>query len=221
MILLGPAGAGRTLLAETLLDTSESTEPKGPLMESTQRRKVMNGIKITVIDTPDLLGTSVVNSKRATEALRSIQLTSPGPHAFLLVIRAPGSHRDSNQDVAQEIRTTIELFGDGAAQFIIPVFTHADHLPRRRRTLDKLLEANAALKTAVCLCEQRPELVDNRPDGPSELRSGTRRQLLERVADMAMLRGHFVHSLQRKEDRMRETLLADMSSTLAEKLGNK
>lgn len=219
MILLGSAGAGRTQLAETLLDTSESTEPKGPLTESTQRRKVINGIKITVIDTPDLLGTSLVNSKRATEALRSIQLTSPGPHAFLLVIRAPGD-RD-NQDVAQEIQATIELFGDGAADFIIPVLTHADHLPPRRRTVEKLLEANAALKTALCLCQQRPQLVDNRPHGPSDLRAGTRRQLLERVRDMSTLRGQFVHSLQRKEDHMREALLADMSSTLAERLGKK
>lgn len=215
MILLGPAGAGRTLLAETLLDTSESTEKMGPLMESTQGRKVMNGINITVIDTPDLLGTSLVNRKRATEALRSIQLTSPGPHAFLLVIRG------INQDVAQEIQTTIELFGERASEYIIPVFTHADHLPHRRRTIDKLLETNAAFKTAMSLCNQRPELVDNRPDGPSDVRSVTRRQLLERVAEMSMLRGHFVHSLQRKEDQMREALLADMSSTLAEKLGNK
>lgn len=221
MILLGPAGAGRTLLADTLLDTSESTEQTGLLMESTRRRKVMNGINITVVDTPDLLGTSLVNTKRATEALRSIQLASPGPHAFLLVSPAPGAHRGLSQDVAQEMQTTIELFGDSAAGYIIPVLTHADHLPRRRRTIDKLLESNAALETAAALCNQRPVLADNRPDGPSDVRSGTRRQLLERVAEMSRLRGHFVHSLQEKGDHMREVLLAEMSSTLAEKLAHK
>lgn len=218
MILLGPAGAGRTALAETLLDTSGSTERRGALMESTRGRKVTNGIRITVVDTPDLLGTSLVRSKRAREALRSIQLSRPGPHAFLLVIPAPGSGID--QDVSQEIQTTIQLFGDSAAGHLIPVFTHADRLPRRRRTVEKLLEANAAFEAALSPCEQRPELVDNRPDGPSDVRSGTRRQLLERVAEMSVLRGHFVHSLQRKEEHMREALLADMASTLAEKLGN-
>lgn len=217
VILLGPTGAGRTLLAETLLDTSDSTEPTAPLMESTQRTKVINGVTITVIDTPDLLGTSLANGKRATEALRSIQLASPGPHAFLLVIRAPGSLGSVNQNVAQEIQTTIELFGDGAAGHIIPVLTHADHLPHRRSTLDKMLEVDAA----TSLCSQRPELVANRPHSPPDVRSVTRRQLLERVAQTSVLRGHFVHGLQRKEDQMREALLADMSSTLAEKLGNK
>lgn len=219
MILLGPAGAGRSSLAQTLLGKRESTEESGPLMESTRRRQVMNGTEITVIDTPDILGTSMGNSKRAMEALRSLQLASPGPHAFLLVIQAPGSSID--QDLAQEIQTTIELFGDRATEYVIPVFTHADCLPRRRRTIDKLLEANsAALKTAMSLCNQRPELVDNRLDCPSDVRSVTRRQLLERVVEMST-RGHFVHSLQRKEDHMREELLADMSSALAEKLGNK
>lgn len=219
MILLGPAGAGRTSLAQTLLGKCESTEQMGPLTESTQRRQVINGIQIRAIDTPDLLGTSMGNNKRAMEALRSLQLARPGPHAFLLVIRA--SESSINQDVAQEIQTTIELFGDGVAEYVIPVFTHADLLPHRRRTIDKLLEANsAALKTATSLCNQRPELVDNGPDCPPDVRSATRRQLLERVAEMST-RGYFVHGLQRKEDHMREELLADMSSALATKLGNK
>lgn len=219
MILLGPAGAGRTSLAQTLLGKCESTEQMGPLTESTQRRQVINGIQIKAIDTPDLLGTSMGNNKRAMEALRSLQLARPGPHAFLLVVRA--SESSINQDVAQEIQTTIELFGDGVAEYVIPVFTHADLLPHRRRTIDKLLEANsAALKTATSLCIQRPELVDNGPDCPPDVRSATRRQLLERVAEMST-RGYFVHGLQRKEDHMREELLADMSSALATKLGNK
>eukprot|EP00066_Takifugu_rubripes_P014050 XP_011603316.1 PREDICTED: putative protein PHLOEM PROTEIN 2-LIKE A3 isoform X1 [Takifugu rubripes] len=219
MILLGPAGAGRTSLAQTLLGKCESTEQMGPLTESTQRGQVINGVQIRAIDTPDLLGTSMGNNKRAMEALRSLQLARPGPHAFLLVVRASGS--SINQDVAQEIQTTIELFGDGVTEYVIPVLTHADCLPHRRRTIDKLLEANsAALKTATSLCNQRPELVDNGPDCPPDVRSVTRRQLLERVAEMST-RGYFVHGLQRKEDHMREELLADMSSALATKLGNK
>lgn len=219
MILLGPAGAGRTSLAQTLLGERESREQMGALTESTQRRQVINGVEIRVIDTPDLLGASLGNSKRALEALRSLQLARPGPHVFLLVVRASGS--STNESVAQEIRTATELFGDGATEYMIPVFTHADRLPHPRRTVDKLLEANsAALKTATSACSQRPELVDNGPDCPPDARSVARRQLLERVAEMST-RGYFVHSLQRKEDHLREELLADMSSALAAKLGKK
>ncbi|XP_035853530.1 GTPase IMAP family member 4-like [Sander lucioperca] len=219
LILLGPIGGGRTSLADTLLGNSETKAPMGPLMKSTKRRTVMDGREVIVIDTPDLLGTSLGNDNRAREALRSLQLSGPGPHALLLVIRAPGSSTEINQDAAQAIRATLELFGDGVAGYIIPVLTHADRLGRKR-TVDQLLDVDSgALQRALSLSDQRPELVDNRPDCPPEAQSVIRRQLLGRVVEMKTLRGHFVHELQKREDRIREELLADMGSALAGKLG--
>lgn len=180
----------------------------------------MDGREVIAIDTPDLLGPSLGNNNRAREALRSLQLSGPGPHAFLLVIRAPGSRRETDQDAAQAIRATLELFGDGVAGYIIPVFTHADRLGPKR-TVDQLLDVDSGgLQRALSLSDQRPELVDNRPDCPPEAQSVMRRQLLERVVEMKTLRGHFVHELQRREDRIREELLADMGSALAGKLGH-
>ncbi|XP_070783604.1 GTPase IMAP family member 4-like isoform X1 [Enoplosus armatus] len=217
LILLGPTGGGRTSLADTLLGNSETKAPMGPLMESTKRRTVMDGREVTVIDTPDLLGPSLENDKRAREALRSLQLASPGPHAFLLVIRAPGSSKGIDQDAAQAVQATLELFGDGAMGYILPVLTHADRLGRRH-AVDQLLDVDAGGLRPVC--DQRPELVDNRPDCPPEVQSETIKQVVGRVMEMKTLRGCFVHELQRKEDRIREELLADMASALARKLGH-
>ncbi|KAL7371921.1 hypothetical protein ABVT39_006947 [Epinephelus coioides] len=220
LILLGPTGGGRTSLADTLLGNSETRAPMDPLMESIKRKTVVDGREIILIDTPDLLGLSLGNTKRAREALRSLQLSSPGPHAFLLVIRAPGSSMGMDQDAAQAVRATLELFGDEVVGHIIPVLTHADRLGRKR-SVDQLLDADSGgLKRALSLCDQRPELVDNRPDCPPETRGVTRRQLVERVMEMKTLRGHFIHELQRSEDRIREELLADMGSALARKLGH-
>lgn len=188
-------------------------------MKSTKRMRMVNGNEVTVINTPDLLGSSLSNSQRAMEALRTLQLASPGPQAFLLVIRAPGSSTGIDQDVAQEVQATIKLFGDGAAGFILPVLTYTDRLPHGRRSIDQLLARDTgSLRAALALCNQMPELVDNRPERPKELQTLTRRQLLGRVMEMNRVGGHFVHELQRKEDHIREELLADMSSTLARKL---
>ncbi|XP_030610621.1 GTPase IMAP family member 6-like [Archocentrus centrarchus] len=218
LILLGPAGAGRTSLADTIMNNSERRTTKGPLKMSTMQRAVVDGRELTVIETPDLLGTSLGNKKKAMEILRSVQLASPGPHAFLLVLRAPGSTTD--QDAVQAVRATLELFGVEVLEYVIPVLTHADRLGRRL-TVDQLLDADAgSLKRAVSLCGQRPELVDSRPDRPPEERSVTCRQLVEHVSEIKELRGHFVHELQRREDRIRAELLADMTSALARKLGN-
>ncbi|KAM9424073.1 uncharacterized protein KZ484_002663 [Pholidichthys leucotaenia] len=219
LILLGPAGGGRTSLAHTLLGNSE-TEPIGHLTECTKQTAVIDNSFLTVIDTPDLLGTSLGNSMRAMEALRPLQLASPGPHAFLLVTQAPGSSKGLNQDASETIQTMLELYGEGVMQYIIPVVTHADCLGQKR-TLDQLLDVDAGrLRTVMSLCGQRPELVDNRPDCPSETQSITRRHLLDRVMEMKKVRGHFVHELQNREDRLREELLADMASALARELGH-
>lgn len=189
-------------------------------MESTKRKTVVNGREVAVIDTPDLLGQSLGDNMRAREALRSLQLASPGPHAFLLVIQVPGSSMEIDQDAAQTIQATLELFGDGVLGYIIPVLTHADRLGGRR-TVEQLLDVDAGgLKRAVSLCGQRPELVDNRPDRLPEVQSVMRRELEGRVMEMKELRGHFVHELQRREDHIREELLADMASALAGKLGH-
>uniref|UniRef100_UPI0037E91B7C uncharacterized protein isoform X2 n=1 Tax=Semicossyphus pulcher TaxID=241346 RepID=UPI0037E91B7C len=220
LILLGPSGGGRTSLSDTLLGKSEPREPTGPLMECTMRKTVIDGRLVTVINTPDILGPSLGNNKRSREALRSLQLAGPGPHAFLLVIRAPGSSMQIDQDAAQAIQAACELFGDGAVEYIIPLLTHADRLGQKQ-TLENLLDADAgSLKKALSVCDQRPELVDNRPDRPLEERSVLRRQLVERVMEMKTVRGCFVHELQMREERIREELLADMASELARKLGH-
>ncbi|XP_047465885.1 GTPase IMAP family member 4-like [Mugil cephalus] len=220
LILLGPPGGGRTSLADALLGHSDTRAPTGPLMESTKRTTVVDGRDLTVIDTPDLLGTSLGNSKRAREALRSLQLASPGPHAFLVVIRAPGSSKGTDQDAAQAVQTTLELFGREVRDYVLPVLTHADGLGRRN-TVDRLLDADGgSLKRAVSLCGQRPELVDNGPDRPPEAQSAIRRNLVGRATEMKEHRGHFVHELQREEERVREELLTDMASSLARKLGH-
>lgn len=188
-------------------------------MESSKRRTLVDGRELTVIDTPDLLGPSLGNNSRAREALRSLQLASPGPHAFLVVIQAPGSGM-IDQDAAQAIQATLKLFGVGVMGYIIPVLTHADRLSPIC-TVDQLLDVDAGgLKRAVCLCSQRPELVDNRTDLPPEAHSVMRRQLVGRVMEVKKLRGHFVHELQRREAHIREELLADMSSALARELGH-
>ncbi|XP_051795618.1 GTPase IMAP family member 1-like [Acanthochromis polyacanthus] len=220
LILLGPTGGGRTSLSDTLLGKSGTTAPMGPLMESTKRRTVMDGRDLTVIDTPDLLGASLESNMRAREALRSLQLTGPGPHAFLLVIRAPGSGKVPDQDANQAIQAVQELFGEEVMGHVIPVLTHADHLSRKN-TVDHLLKVDTGtLRRAVSLCGQKPALVDNRPNLPSEAQSVLQRNLVERVMEVKELRGHFIHELQRREDRIREELLAVMASALATKLGH-
>lgn len=220
LILLGLTGAGRTSLADTLLGNKD-TGAQRDLMDTAVRRNVVGGTDLTVIDTPDILTTSLKISRRAKEALRSLQLTSPGPHALFLVIPALSSGQAIDLDAVKLITAAVDLYGEGVLEFIIPVVTHADQLGPSH-SVDELLAVDAGgLRRAVSLCGQKPELVDNRPDMPLVDQRVTRRRLIERVKELREIKGHFVHELQRKEDEMKEELLADMSAALAKKLGHK
>ncbi|XP_062330579.1 GTPase IMAP family member 4-like isoform X2 [Osmerus eperlanus] len=220
LILLGPPGGGRTSLADTLLGCRRPL-PEGqasPLMESSGRQAVVDGGVVTVVDTPDLFGPSLDDSKRAREALRSLQLISPGPHAIMLVIQAPGSGGRIDQDAAEATRVTLELFGEGASSYIIMVLTHADCL-LSGSSLAQLLDTNeGGVRTALSLCGQKAELVGNGPDCPLVARRTVARRLLDRVVEMRALRGHFTHELQRREDSLREELLTDMAAKLTQKI---
>ncbi|CAL8284040.1 unnamed protein product [Merluccius merluccius] len=223
LLLLGPSGGGRTRLADALLGCTEDRAAggasSGPLTESVQRRALVDGREVTVVDTPDLLG-SRGDVQRAREALRSLQLSSPGPHAVLLVIRAPGAAGRVDQDAALAVRVALALFGEGVTGYVFTVLTHADSLAPGQ-TLATLLGADAGgLRTALSLCGLRAELVDNGVDRPPEDRRRMCTRLLARLDEMRALGGHFTHELQAREERMKEELLADMSSELAGKLGS-
>ncbi|XP_017166439.1 GTPase IMAP family member 4-like isoform X3 [Poecilia reticulata] len=225
LIFLGPNVADRNLIADDLLALgSNKTRPFSDVAKNgIKQSTVLDGREITVINTPDVLGSSMGNASRAREALRSLQLTSPGPHAFLLVIKAQGSGESVGQDLTQAVRGTLELFGEGVTGYIIPVISYVDG--RQSFTVDELLEG---LEKACSLCGQSPELVDISAYGPPKGKHSSRRSkdcayrdLVERVLDVKESRGHFGHEVYKREDELREKLLDDMSSTLAQQLGHR
>lgn len=217
LILLGSANRGQTSVVDH--SGTSTRPPTGSVKESTKRRIIMgDDAEITLIDTPDLLGPWTSNEEQAREALRSLQLASPGPHAFLLVIQVPGMNNTVHLEARRALQTTLELFGEAASEYIIPVLTHTDLLDW---TVEQLLDADhGSLRRALSLCSQRPELVDVRPHCPPGEQKVVRRQLTERVMELKELKGHFIHELQRREDQVREELLGDMASALAAKLGH-
>ncbi|KAG7491499.1 hypothetical protein MATL_G00004280 [Megalops atlanticus] len=220
LILVGPPGGGRSSLGYTLLSCSHFHSGGFPsvLRQCVSQRAVVEGREVTVVDTPDLLGSSLGATERAREALRSIQLASPGPHAFLLVMPAPGLSDECGVDEIQALRVLLALVGEGALSHVLPVLTHADSVGSSCTLAHLLQAAPKGLRATLSLCSQRAEIVDNSPVcSPSEKRALARR-VLERVLEMRELGGHYCHELQRREDRIREELLEDMAAVLERSL---
>ncbi|XP_064179871.1 GTPase IMAP family member 4-like [Anguilla rostrata] len=215
VILVGPRGGGRSRLGDTLLGCAGLSGASGHCVS---HRAVLGGREVTVVDTPDLLGSSLGAAGRAREALRSVQLASPGPHAFLLVMRAPGSSGAGGGDESEALKTLLDLVGEGARGHVLPVLTHADSLGGSPTLAQLLGGAPAGLRAALSACGQRAELAGNGPGCPLPQRRALASRLLERVEEMKALGGHYVHELQRREDRIREKLLEDMAALLESRL---
>ncbi|XP_072312719.1 GTPase IMAP family member 4-like [Eucyclogobius newberryi] len=220
IVLLRPCDGRPSSLADFLLgpapSKTDASSPE-PLLQSSNRKIVLNVGEITIIDTPALPGLTLDHSSRAREGLRSLQLSSPGPHAFLIEI--PILNTELHQDLNRITQAAIELFGDEVTDYMIPVVTHKHNLSRRK--IEHLFQSQpGSFKKGPLLCKQRPEVVNISTERPGDDLNASRISLLKQVVELKKVKGNFVHELQRREDRAREELLTDMATALSIKLGH-
>ncbi|KAL2078078.1 hypothetical protein ACEWY4_025763 [Coilia grayii] len=218
VIVVGPQGKGSDSLVSILLGFGTSPRKPGDAQECRSWRTMTDGREVTLVDTPDLLGKSLGPAQRAREALRSLQMASPGPHAFLLALQCPGSKAGGDfREAADALRALEELVGEDALGHVLVVLLTQAEGRARSRTLSQLLEEDAGggLREVLSMCGQRAELVAGAQGSDGGAAAS---RLLERVVEMRVLQGHYVHELQRREERIREELLADMAHVLTEKL---
>lgn len=248
VIVVGPQRKARLSLVSILLGlTPPSSSPKkqSDAAQECQSWRTMaagSGREVTIVDTPDLLGKrgGMSPAQRAREALRSLQLVSPGPHAFLLALPCPsanGSKAGEGRDfreAADALRALAELVGEDAlAHVLVVLLAQPEGWARSRTqtqtlTLSQLLEENAGggggLREVLSMCGQRAELVagtQGSDGGGGGAGAGAASRIMERVVEMRALQGHYVHELQRREERIRQELLADMAHVLTKKLEGK
>lgn len=89
-----------------------------------KRVSIWKGKELVVVDTPGIFDTDVPDADTRKEITRCVALTSPGPHALLLVVPL-GRYSVEEHKATRKI---LSMFGNKARRFMILLLTRKDDL---------------------------------------------------------------------------------------------
>ena len=162
------------------------------------------GRQVTIVDTPGLFDTSLPECTVQREISKCINMSAPGPHAILLVIKM-GRFTKEQQDAVRQVE---EIFGEDAWKYTIVLFTRDDQTGADMER--QLQEAGPELQKILTKAGHRYHVLNN---GRTNDR-GQVLDLLERVQQMVDANGgqyysnytylQVVELLQKREAELRE-----------------
>ncbi|XP_041375818.1 uncharacterized protein LOC121388518 [Gigantopelta aegis] len=162
IVMIGITGSGKSSSGNSILGTKRfhsecsATSVTAACQQGSATRF---GYRINIIDTPGLLDTGRSQAEITKEILKCIGISSPGPHAFILVLKIKRFTKEEN-DTITYFR---EVFGDGMLNYLFVLFTGMDDLEHDGQTLEQYLaKAPENLKTLLKECGQKYFGINNR-----------------------------------------------------------
>lgn len=130
-----------------------------------QKSAVRFGQKVLIVDTPGVFDTKQSNKDVQQEIVKCISISSPGPHAFILVLNI-ARHTDEEQKSLQHF---VDAFGEKVFRYFIILFTRKDDLDEEERSLyDHIKTVPANLQVFIGKCGGRVIAFNNRLKGGEE-----------------------------------------------------
>lgn len=158
LVLVGNIGCGKSLTADTLLgQISSGPQILTPSRLCEVRRSVSHGRRLTVVETPRWYWSGQdLESGVHRETERSLGLSAPGPHAFLILVPV-GQFTEMERQIPAQLE---RVFGPGVLDHTLVLLTCGDYLLGRDD--DQYLREEPQLKAMVERCGGRWHVINNR-----------------------------------------------------------